>query len=155
MARRLAALEACQSCPLSRLELRGAVPLSGAVAEAVEACCPQLDCIHVQHDCPHSWVERTGEAAAAYNGGCVQLLTLCGPRLRELRLLEVHGWQPVSYMSLRRCTALVSLELDTRWHRFTIPDVPPDLCRSMLGHTLRMVFILIALDVPNNALSLA
>ncbi len=112
-ARRLAALEACSSCPLVDLTLGGAVPLSGAVAEAVEACCPQLARLTLDHGVL-SWPLHKalrGEEASEYHYGCSQLLSQCGPRLRELRLLGVQCWQPMSYMALRRCTALVSLEL--------------------------------------------
>ncbi len=112
--RRLAALEACSSCPLVDLRLEGAVPLSGAVAEAVEACCPQLARLTLDHQISSRPVREAlrGEAASEYHYGCVQLLTLCGPRLRELRLRGVQCWQPMSYMALRRCTALVTLELE-------------------------------------------
>ncbi len=113
--RRLAALGACSPCPLSRLELRAAVPLSGAVAEAVEACCPQLDCLTLDAKYGRHMQEALrGEEASEYHLGCVQLLTLCGPRLQRLSLLlqKFHHWQPLSYMALRRCTALVSLELE-------------------------------------------
>ncbi len=114
LARRLAALEACSSCPLSRLELWGAVPLSAAVAEAVEARCPQLSYLYLNL---FNWssVEPPEEVASEHHHGCVQLLTLCGPRLRELHLLGVSDWQPLSYVALRRCTALVSLQLSANW----------------------------------------
>ncbi len=112
--RRLAALEACSECPLQLLELQGAVPLSGAVAEAVAACCPHLSNLVLDHQRlsrPSDAVPARG-AVAEYDYGCGQLLTLCGPRLRGLTLLGVHHWKALSYMALRRCTALTSLALD-------------------------------------------
>ncbi len=60
------------------------------------------------------WVEAR-EDAAEYHLGCLQLLTLCGPRLRELQLQGVQRWQGMSFRALRRCTALVSLELVASW----------------------------------------
>ncbi len=87
------------------------MPLSGAVAEAVEACCPQLARLALDYDRVSRHEALRGEEASEYDYGCVQVLCLCGPRLRELRLLGVKCWQPLSYMALRRCTALTSLEL--------------------------------------------
>lgn len=110
---RLAVLDACSPCHVSRLELRGAVPHSTATAEAVRACCPHLICLDMDHkEFPSRWEEvaPSKEAAAEYHDGCVQLLTLCGPRLTELRLHGVHHWQPLSYMAVRHCTALTALD---------------------------------------------
>ncbi len=56
---------------------------------------------------------------AEYHLGCVQLLTLCGPRLTELRLLGVQRWQASSYMFLRWCTALTKLELEAEAYNRT------------------------------------
>ncbi len=112
--RRLAVLEACSGCPLTRLELQGAVPLSGPVAEAVDTCCPQLSGLCLNHRAfpgPSKAVPGS-EAATVYDYGCGQLLTLCGPRLRELQLLGVHCWHALSYMALQRCTALTGLVLE-------------------------------------------
>ncbi len=112
---RLAALEACSGCPLSRLELQDDVPLSGATAEAVEACCTQLSGLHLTDVLCRLPPEgpRRGAAAAEYHYGYSQLLTLCGPRLRELCLtgMGTEHWRALSYMALRRCTALTRLEL--------------------------------------------
>ncbi len=108
------------------------MPLSGAVAEAVEACCPQLACLGLElrrHSRPPV-ADWSPEEADAYHLGCVQLLTLCGPRLRELHLLGVHRWQPMSYMALRRCTALVRLEMQVGWSG----SIPPS---QEIGRTFR------------------
>ncbi len=112
--RRLAALEACSGRPLTRLELEGAVPLSGAVAETVATCCPQLEGLRLVHKPTGALADGapSEEEAFEYDYGCGQLLTLCGPRLRGLQLLGVHHWQALSYMAMRRCTALTSLELE-------------------------------------------
>ncbi len=84
------------------------------MAEAVATCCPHLSNLVVDHrklSRPSDAVPR-GEAASEYDYGCGQLLTLCGPRLRELQLTGVHHWKALSYMALRRCTALKGLALD-------------------------------------------
>ncbi len=107
-------LDACSPCHVSRLELRGAVPHSRATAKAVQACCPHLTSLDLDHKAsshPEVEVFPPREAAAGYHDGCVQLLTLCGPRLTELRLHGVHHWQPPSYMAVRHCTALMRLDL--------------------------------------------
>ncbi len=105
---RLAALEACSGSPLTLLELEGAVPLSGAVAEAVAAHCPRLSSLALD-----LWqLSRPSDVVTEYDYGCGQLLTLCGPRLYGLCLVGVNHWNALSYMALRRCTALKELELD-------------------------------------------
>lgn len=111
---RLAVLEACSGNPLTYLELEGAVPLSWAVAEAVAACCPNLSILTLDYRklSRPSAVVPAREAASKYHFGCAQLLTLCGPRLRTLNLLGVHHWKALSFMALRRCTALTGLALD-------------------------------------------
>lgn len=110
----LAVLEACSGNPLTYLELEGAVPLSWAVAEAVAACCPNLSILTLDYRklSRPSAVVPAREAASKYHFGCAQLLTLCGPRLRTLNLLGVHHWKALSFMALRRCTALTGLALD-------------------------------------------
>ncbi len=114
--RRLAAVKACSWHSLHRLELRGAVPLSRAVAEAVARRCPQLADLRLVHRPPGRTADAalSGEAAAEYDYGRSQLLALCGPRLRELQLLsmETEQWWALSYMSLKWCTALTRLELE-------------------------------------------
>ncbi len=114
---------------MTDLVLEGAVPLSGAVAEAVAACCPNLSYLSLDH-----WqLSRLSdavparEAAAEYDTGCVQLLTLCGPRLHLLLLQNVHHWKAAAYMPILRCTALERLELDV--------GVPPEssCCERYLG----------------------
>ncbi len=112
--RRLAALEACSRFPLTHLVLEGAVPLSGAVAEAVAACCPNLSSLELNHLklSRLSDAVPAKEAEAECDHGCSQLLTLCGPRLRELQLWGVPHWKAASYMALLWCTALKGLELD-------------------------------------------
>ncbi len=91
------------------------MPLSGAVAEAVGACCPQLSSLHLTGVRCHLPLEgpHRGEVAAEYHYGYSQLLTLCGPRLQELCLTGTgtEHWRALSYMALRRCTALTRLEL--------------------------------------------
>ncbi len=113
---RLAALEACGP-GLKELTLHGAVPLNGAVADAMRVRCPQLARFTLNHEYERSDVLPVagGPAPPEYHSGCVQLLTLCGPRLRELRLLDVQRWQTMSYMALQWCTALTSLELQAGW----------------------------------------
>ncbi len=117
-------LEGCSRCPLTHLVLEGAVPLSGAVAEAVAAHCPHLSMLQLDHrqlSRPSDAVP-TAEAAAEYDHGCSQLLTLCGPRLQVLQLSGVHHWKAASYMALGSCTALTTLVLDA--------GVPPQAGRS-------------------------
>lgn len=118
--RRLAALEACSGCPLSRLELEGAVPLTGASAEAIEAFFPQLSSLVLDHMKSRRELGRqpTEEEEAEYHFGCAHLLTLCGPRLKELQLFGVQRWQASSYMFLRRCTALTKLDLEAGWEHY-------------------------------------
>ncbi len=133
---RLAALEECSACPVAALTLEGAVPLSGATATAVDACCPHLSALCIEHDKdrhPSEW-EVQLSTNAAYHLGCVQLLTLCGPRLRELRLLGVHRWQALSYMALNRCTALVSLKLQAGWLRTARGEEPA--CQLHIGRIM-------------------
>ncbi len=93
------------------------MPLSGATATAVDACCPHLSALRIEHEKKHPPPEWEVQLTTniGYQLGCIQLLALCGPRLRELRLLGVHRWQALSYMALNRCTALVSLELEAGW----------------------------------------
>ncbi len=120
---RLAALEACSGNPLTRLVLQGAVPLRGAVAEAIAACCPHLTNLVLNYrklSGPSDAVPAK-EAEAEYDHGCVQLLTLCGPRLRGLTLLGVPHWKALSYTALRSCTALKRLALHAGDH-------PADTC---------------------------
>ncbi len=143
MMRRLAALEAFSRCPsLTRLELRGAVPHSGATAGAVEACCPRLTHLVLDHpkDSPTPELQGDVQTAAVYHLGCVQLLTLCGPRLTELRLLGVQRWQPSSYMALGRCTALTSLTLEAGFRRpneyADEDEVHTGKCTAALGVTV-------------------
>ncbi len=113
---RLAALEACSGCPLSRLTLTGAVPLSAATAEAVAACCPNLSDLHLTDVllCLPPEGPRRAEAAAEYHYGYSLLLTLCGSRLRELHLsgMEAEPWPALSFMALRQCTALTKLVME-------------------------------------------
>ncbi len=107
-------LEACSRSPLTHLELEGAVPLSRAIAEAVAAFCPRLSLLLLDYrklSRPSDAVPASG-AAAEYDYGCGQLLTLCGPRLQVLQLSGVHHWEAASYMALRSCTALKALALD-------------------------------------------
>ncbi len=91
------------------------MPVSRVVAEAVEARCPQLSSLRLNHGARPPGLSAAvpgGEAATEYHHGCVQLLTLCGPRLRELRLVGVHDWRDLSYMAMRNCTALTALVLE-------------------------------------------
>ncbi len=114
---RLAALEACSGCPLSRLELWGAVPLTPRTAQAVEVWCPQLCSLILDQACyPWYYEEPYDEPAfSSFHEGCAQLLQRCGPRLRTLQLHGVHAWRAASYMCLRHCTALTDLDLEVRW----------------------------------------
>ncbi len=123
---RLAVLEACCACPVATLALEGAVPLSGATATAVDACCPHLSALRIEHEKKHPPPEWEVQLTTniGYQLGCIQLLALCGPRLRELRLLGVHRWQALSYMALNRCTALVSLELQAGWRAIMADEEP-------------------------------
>ncbi len=124
--RRLAALAACSFCPLTCLELHGAVPLSEAVAEAVHACCPQLASLCLDRR-KYEWrlTSLAGTAVVPrphhlqvpepYRLGCVRLFQRCGPHLRELQLRRLYGWQASSYEALLYCTALASLQLEAGW----------------------------------------
>ncbi len=137
---RLAALEACSACPVATVALEGAAPLSGATAMAVDACCPHVSALRIEHDkdAEASEWEHHLESDAGYLLGCVQLLTLCGPRLRELRLLGVYHTHALSYMALNRCTALVSLELEAGWRaaKELHPDDEPayEYCVGRVGY---------------------
>ncbi len=125
--RRLAALAACSGWPLSRLELAGAVPLSEGVAYAVHGCCPQLSSLCLDHRKDNKGFSTplrprpAWESTDAYHLGCKRLLELCGPRLTDLQLRGVYGWRSLSYMTLRYCAALASLQLEAGW-RHPGPD---------------------------------
>ncbi len=127
---RLAVLEACRACPsLTCLRLEGNVPMSGATALAVEACLPHLDSLCLSNT--GDYIRASPPAgqrrfdAAEYDAGCVQLLTLCGPRLRELQLLGgCNRWAAVSWMAVQSCTALTRLELEAGWRDPEDEDAP-------------------------------
>ncbi len=92
------------------------MPLGAPMAEAVAAHCPQLSGLHlkgVRCGLPPEGPRRA-EAAVEYHYGYSQLLTLCGPRLRELCVTGMgqERWPTLSYMALRRCTALTKLEIE-------------------------------------------
>ncbi len=118
---RHAALAACSGCPLSRLVLEGAVPLTGSTAEAVLACCPHVTSLTLDHERYGGALVR-GESAEApneadhaeYQYGCIELLSRCGPRLTHLRLWGMDRWPALLYKYVQRCTALASLELGAR-----------------------------------------
>lgn len=122
-------LEACSGCPVTKLVLEGAVPVSSVVAEAVQARCPQLSTLHLAHRTLNRRADAPpqGQAATEYEYGCVQLLTLCGPRLAELRLLGVQHWMALPYMALRRCTALTTLAVDAGLYEQFLGNTEPYL----------------------------
>lgn len=70
--------------------------------------------------------------AAKYYHGAEQLLAMCGPRLHSLQLVSgVHQWPSSAFRALRRCTALVHLELEAgRRDGDGRPPVPPYLGTS-------------------------
>ncbi len=92
------------------------MPLSGAVASAVAGALPCLTHLGLdyegrENDLPQG--QRDGEAASEYYYGAIQLLTLCGPRLRELHLCGgVQQWPMVAFQALGLCTALTLLKLE-------------------------------------------
>lgn len=64
-----------------------------------------------ENDLPQG--DRDGEAASKYYFGAMQLLTLCGPRLKDLRLCGgVQQWPAVAFQALSMCTALRHLQLE-------------------------------------------
>ncbi len=115
-ARRLAALQALGGSPVTQLVMSGGVPLSRAVASAVANAFPSLVNLFLRFLCDDNDLpqgDRHGDAAAQYYYGAIQLLALCGPRLRELELLGgVQQWPTVAFQALRECTALTRLEVE-------------------------------------------
>ncbi len=113
---RLAALDALSGSPVTTVAMSGGVPLSRAVATAVASALPSLVGLRFsfeweENDLPQG--HPNGEAASQYYYGAMQLLTLCGPRLRELQLLGgVEHWPAVAFQALRECTALTRLEVE-------------------------------------------
>ncbi len=114
---RHAALAACSCCPLSRLGLEGAVPITGSTAEAVSTCCPHVTSLTLDHEryggALNKYVVHS-HALVEYQYGCIELLTHCGPRLTHLRLWVMDRWPALLYKYVARCTALTSLELTQR-----------------------------------------
>ncbi len=114
--RRLTALGSVSGCPVTDLRLSGGVPLSSAVASAVASLVPGMSnlCLYFQepeNDLPQG--DRDGEQASKYYFGAIQLLTLCGPRLRKLGLWGgVQHWPGMTFQALSLCTALRELELE-------------------------------------------
>ncbi len=113
---RQAALAACSGCPLSRLVLEGAVPITGPTAEAVLACCPLVNSLTLDHERYRGALVRTAanpnqEASMDFQYGCILLLSHCGPRLTHLRLWVMDRGLALLYKFVPRCTALTSLEL--------------------------------------------
>lgn len=73
---------------------------------------------------------RRAKAAAEYHYGYSLLLTLCGPRLRELHMsgLEAERWPALSYMALRQCTALTKLVMEAP----NLTSSPDDDCECTM-----------------------
>ncbi len=115
--RRLAVMQALSGSPVPALTLIGGVPLSLAVAEAVHSSLPSLkelvlDFAWRENDLPAGRGDED-EDVAQYYYGAMQLLTLCGPRLTDLRLLGgVQDWPALAFQALRQCTALTSLQME-------------------------------------------
>ncbi len=111
---RLAVLDAIRSFPLPHLELIGVVPISVAVADALAACCQHLtmltvDCDRVDQQLPDDQQEGPG----SYQAGIPLLLSLLGPRLRELAVLGgAQHWPTEAWGALRHCTGLTSLAVE-------------------------------------------
>ncbi len=109
-------LEALSGSPVTSLTMSGGVPLSGAIASAVASCLPNLKGLALvfrweENDLPHG--DPNAEPASQYFYGAMQLLTLCGPRLRELGLVGgVRHWPGMTFQALRCCTALTLLEVE-------------------------------------------
>ncbi len=104
------------SCAVSTLTLSGGVPLSDDLAAMIDSTFPSLENLNIY---PH-WKENdlmdgdpNGGPAAQYCYGILQLLTLCGPRLRRLQLIDgVQQWPAVAFQALRKCTGLTMLALE-------------------------------------------
>ncbi len=105
-----------RSCPVSSLALTGGVPLSERLAAMVDSTFPTLENLAFYS----YWEENdltdgdpNGARAGQYYYGAMQLLTLCGPRLRKLQLSEgVQQWPTVAFQALHKCTGLTTLELE-------------------------------------------
>ncbi len=104
------------------------MPLSGAVVEAVSCSCPHLACLRLDLTKCHVPLEAEASRAAAAErtDSVMQLLGRCGPQLRALRLYGVRGVPPLSYDSLRVCTALTELELNEARCNPCVMNYPAD-----------------------------
>ncbi len=132
-------MEALSGCPATTLLLMGGVPLSGAVASAVAGSLPCLTSLSLNfgwaaNDLPQG--ESDTGAASEYYYGAMQLLALCGPRLRELQLCGgVQHWPALAFQALRHCTALANLRVEAG--RKAEGGVPSD--GYYLGKLVRVV----------------
>ncbi len=100
---------------VSTLALSGGVPLSERLATVIDSTFPNLTQLSIYS----YWEENdltdgdpNAEAASEYYYGAMQLLTLCGPRLRELLLTHGVQWPTVAFRALRKCTGLTGLTLE-------------------------------------------
>ncbi len=114
---RMAALYACDSYPLPALGLYGAIPHSRRLSVAVAAACPHLTSLTLRYSNPNTTddgpCEPGVEQLSPEGGEAVRaLLTLSGPRLRELTMTNgAHRWPAECFAALALCTALTKLEL--------------------------------------------
>ncbi len=108
-----------RGCPVSALTLSGGVPLSDRLATMIDTSLPNLKDLSI---CPYWYAhDFTDEdpnwgPAAQYFYGAMQLLSLCGPRLRELRLTHGVQWPALAFQALQKCTGLTTLALEAGRH---------------------------------------
>lgn len=114
--RRLAVLNAIRGHPIPTITISGSIPTTVAVADAMADACSHLQKLTIVYppwynDLPP---ENGGDVGAnAYAAGVVQLLTVVGPRLREMRVTRsAPHWTAEAYEALRHCTGLTSLTLE-------------------------------------------
>lgn len=101
---RLELLTACGGWPIQRLTLFDMAPLVPCVAEAIDSRYRHLTCLKLYLPPPFDWLP-TPRQQADHALACVQLLTLCGPRLRKLELDSVSCLSYETLLALERVGA--------------------------------------------------
>ncbi len=108
---RLAVLRALQSrrrpSVLTRLTLTADPWVPRPLVSALASALPALT--HLTLYGLYGSVTKLPTTATVF--GAVHLLTMLGPRLRSLQLLDLWGWPPVAFYPLRFCTSLTHLEV--------------------------------------------